>query len=172
MKKFIMILSILIVSFSLFSLSLGSEAIVKLNGAVSVKDIVIDMYYENGFKQDDAIGALSFVFPSTNTWEVEQSVYFKYSSNLASVANGTLSFSITSLEKNNQNILKTDLKLSSDNSSVLVRDGNTLDITFPTGLKEDVDLATLTVVITKTSTDVYATGIYTGLITLSYVSQV
>jgi hypothetical protein len=172
MKKFLMVLGILVVSFSLFSLSVGSEAIVKLNGAVSVKDIVIDMYYENGIKQENSIGALDFVFPSTDTWEVEKSVYFKYSSNLASVANGSLSFSITPLEKNNQNILQTALKLTSDNSSVLVRDGNTLDIAFPAGLQEDVDLATVTVVVTKKSTDVYATGIYTGLITLAYVSQV
>jgi hypothetical protein len=170
MKRFIVVFCLLAFSFSLFAISLPSEAVVSLNGTVTIQDVTIDMYYDTGIKEEGSEGSLVFVFPSTDTWQVEQSVSFKYSSNLTEEGRGSLSFSVTPLQKNETNQLNTSLVLTgSDQSSVM--DGNTFTIGFLSGLQEDIDIGTLTVFVTKTSSDIFASGLYTGSISISYTNE-
>lgn len=171
MKRYIVVFGLLVFSFSLVAASLPSEAVVYLNGTISAKDITIDMYYENGTKEEGNEGSLEFLFPSSDTWQVEQSVYFKYSSNLASAGRGSLSFSSTSLQKNETNMLNTSLVLESMNVMTSVREGNTFNIGFLSGVQEDVAIGKLSIVVTKNSTEVFSAGLYTGSITIIYTNE-
>ncbi|AEV29788.1 hypothetical protein SpiGrapes_2001 [Sphaerochaeta pleomorpha str. Grapes] len=171
MKRYIVVFGLLVFSFSLVAASLPSEAVVFLNGTISVKDITIEMYYENGTKEEGNVASLEFLFPSGDAWQVEQSVYFKYSSNLPVAGRGALSFTATPLQKNETNILNTSLVLESTNVMTSVREGDTFNIGFLSGVQQDIAIGKLTVVVTKTATDIFAAGVYNGSLTITYTNE-
>ncbi|WP_320129164.1 hypothetical protein [uncultured Sphaerochaeta sp.] len=172
MKKYILGFCLLILSVSLGAENLVSNATVSLKASIAVQDISIDMYYENGVKQDEEFdGLLSFEFPATDTWQVEQSVYFTYSSNVATTSRGVLSFTISPLKKNDGNILNTSIKLESENVMTSIRDGNSFNIGFLTGPQTKVAIGKLTVVVSKTSSQVFSSGLYSGSITLTFTNE-
>ena len=171
MKKYIVGFCLLILSVSLGAENLVSNATVLLKASISVQDISIDMYYENGQKQEGIEGFLSFEFPATDTWQVEQSVYFTYSSNLAKTSRGVLGFTISPLKKNDGNILNTSIELESENLMTSIRDGNSFNIGFLSGPQTKVAIGKLTVVVSKTASQVFSSGLYSGSITLTFTNE-
>jgi hypothetical protein len=172
MKRVALAFMLLFLGYTLFSSGTEAIATLELMTTISVTDVTIDMYYDDGTKEETSSGSLEFVLPSDqDSWEVEESVYFRYSSNLAEQKRGSLTFSVTPLQMDSDNVLDTSIELESEDLMTLVRDETTFNIGFLDGPQEDVDIGELTVVVSKGSSDVLVAGLYTGSITITYTSE-
>ncbi|MGH0052568.1 MAG: hypothetical protein ACQ5SW_04175 [Sphaerochaetaceae bacterium] len=147
------------------------SATVYMLGVIEPRDLEIAIYNEEGEELSGDEALLRFEFPSLETWEVTQSLYFRYSSHLSKATVGKLTFSISDLEKDEANRLRTTLELKSENLSTSVENGDTFTTTFPAGAQNDVDIGKLTLKIIKRSEDVFSAGSYSGSFSINYTEE-
>lgn len=91
------------------------SATVYMQGVIESRDLAFSIYNEAGEELSGEDAMLSFEFPNLEEWELTQSLYFKFSSHLAEPTVGKLIFSISDLEMNEMNRLRTTLELESEN---------------------------------------------------------
>lgn len=144
------------------------SAIVYMQGVIEPRDLRISIYNEAGEELSGEDAMLSFEFPNLEEWELTQSLYFKFSSRLAEATVGKLIFSITDLELDTLNRLRTTLELESESFFTSVENGNTFNTRFPAGAQEDVPIGKLTIRIRKRAADVFSAGNYSGSFFINY----
>ncbi|MGE4452948.1 MAG: hypothetical protein AB7D92_00310 [Sphaerochaeta sp.] len=144
------------------------SATVYMQGVIDQKDLQFAIYNEEGVELGGDEAMLSFEFPNLEEWELSQSLYFRYSSHLASPTMGKLIFSLSDLQMNEMNRLRTTLELESENISTIVENGDTFHTRFPAGAQNDVSIGKLTLIITKRAADVFSAGTYSGSFSINY----
>jgi hypothetical protein len=144
------------------------SATVYMQGVIEPKDLEISIYNEAGEELTGEDAILSFEFPNLEEWELTQSLYFKYSSHLAEPTVGKLIFSLTDLEMDEMNRLRTTLELESENFFTSVENGDTFTTRFSAGAQDDVPIGKLTLRIRKRASDVFSAGSYSGSFLINY----
>jgi len=172
MKKILGVILVLSISFSLFASDAVSispnQAVVYLKGLIGSVSTTINVFDELGEELDQDTAILTFDFPATDVWEVSKAVHFKYTSNLPTGTYGRLSFTISDLQLNESNILRTSLELVSEHLMTRVEGGNTFTITFLPGSQKDVNIGKLTVKVNKEANDIFIAGSYKGSFSVNY----
>ncbi len=172
MKKLAGVILLLSISFLLFAAEAVSispnQAVVYLKGLIGSVSTEINAFNELGEQLDQDTALLTFEFPSSETWEVSKSVHFKYTSNLPIDSYGRLSFSITDLQLNEVNTLRTSLELTTEHRRTKVEGGNTFSIIFLPGSQKDVNIGKLTVKVNKNANDIFTAGSYKGSFSVNY----
>jgi hypothetical protein len=142
-----------------------------LEDSVSVLDVVISLDNEDGMKQDGNITTLEFDFPvDKDEWEISRSVGFTYTSNLLVGKVGVLSFNLTPLHYDEDNVVDTSLKLETENQNVSIVDGS-FHIAFAKGYQGDIPLGTLIITAKKPASQKLAAGEYAGSISVNLYSS-
>ncbi|MDA3833078.1 MAG: hypothetical protein PF495_06735, partial [Spirochaetales bacterium] len=172
MKKLLGVILLLSISLSLFASEAVSispnQAVVYLKGVIVSKSTTITAYDEYGTELDQDTAILAFDFPATEVWEVSKSIHFKYTSNLSTGTYGRLSFSISDLQLNEANTLRTSLELASEHLMTRVEGGNTFSITFLPGTQNDREIGKLTIKVNKEANDLFTAGSYKGSFSVNY----
>lgn len=143
-------------------------ATVYLVGQIEAKDLRIAVFNEEGMELSSEDALLSFEFPNLEEWEVSQSLYFKYSSNLPYQSAGRLIFEVGNLALDEVNTLSTNLELTSESLMTRVENGNAFNTTFLPGAQSEVPIGKLTVRLNKRADDVFTAGTYAGSFTINY----
>ena len=144
------------------------SASVKLVGVIQPRDLRISIYNEAGDVLSPEEAFMTFEFPAVEEWEVEHSLFFRYSSHLPTQRVGKLIFEVTDLEMNEMNRLRTSLELTSENLLTRVENGDTFRTTFLNGAQDEVPIGKLTVRIRKRAEDVFSAGAYAGAFSINY----
>lgn len=172
MKKILAVMLVLSICFSVFAFedanTSPNQAVVFLKGMIGSTSTKISAYDEYGLELNQDSAILTFDFPAVEAWEVSQSIYFKYTSNLQSITYGRLSFSISDLQLNEANALRTMLILESEDALIRVEGGDTFLITFLPGSQKDRDIGKLTVKVSKKREDIFTAGAYKGSFSVQY----
>lgn len=172
MKKMLGVILVISISLSLFASDAvtisPNHAVVYLKGVIGSMSTKISAYDEFGMELDQDSAVLNFDFPSTEAWEVSKSIHFKYTSNLLTGTYGRLSFTISDLQLNEVNSLRTTLELTSEHVMTRVEGGNTFAITFLPGTQKDTNIGKLTVKVSKKIYDIFTAGSYKGSFSVNY----
>ena len=179
MKKLVGAILVLTIGFSLFAsdvdvisvstpVSSSNQAVVYLKGMIGSTSTKISAYNEAGVEIDQNSAVLSFDFPATETWEIAESIYFRYTSNLPTGTYGKLSFALTDMQLDEENTLSTSLELESEHPMTRVEGGNTFFITFLPGSQKERDIGKLTIKVKKEVNDIFTAGSYRGSFSVNY----
>ncbi len=144
------------------------SATVYMQGVIEPQDLVISIFDETGQELGSDNTVISIEFPSTEQWEVTCTLYFKYTAKLASATVGKLTFVPSDLIMDELNQLPVSIELTSENIYSKVENANTFNTTFLAGSQDDVAIGHLTLRITKQSSDVFSSGLYTGSFSINY----
>lgn len=176
MKKlwtYILIASLL--PFTLFAAaaempSINQPVTVMMVGVIPPRDLQIIITDSSGRELSEEDAIIDFEFPSTEEWEVSQSIQFSYSSQLASSKRGLLAFRIDNLTfgEGNANALQISLELASDDAYNTWVENDAFSINFLPGLLEKKEIGTLTVKIRKRADSVFSAGPFSGSFSMSY----
>jgi len=144
------------------------SASVRLVGVIQPRDLQISVYNEAGDMLTPEEAFMNFEFPALEEWEVERSLFFRYSSHLSAQKVGKLIFELTDVAMNEMNRLRTTIELTSEHRMTSVENGDTFRTTFLGGAQDEVPIGKLTVRIRKRAEDVFSAGTYAGAFSINY----
>ena len=139
-----------------------------LADTVEEDDVSIFVYDEYGVRQSGMTTTVEFTFPSDpGAWEVDHDVPFGYSSNLFEGKRGILSFDVTPLHKDKDDVVPTYISLETSNPDVKVVNDSEFVIDFRKGYKGEVSLGILNIAVRKPAGKILEAGEYTGSISVN-----
>ncbi len=174
-RRYLLIIFLLLVS-PVFFLAANDmpgfpSATLKMIGTINPRDAEIIITNEEGIELTAEDAILTFDFPATEQWEVSQSLYFYYSSNLSQNKSGKLTFQIDDFSMSPTNSLRINLEVEDYNSTNPDPSGSSFNIFFENGPRKMKEIGKLTVRIRKNVTDIYSAGMYYGYFSMNYIDM-
>ncbi|MFA7117329.1 MAG: hypothetical protein WC159_01025 [Sphaerochaetaceae bacterium] len=167
----ILLIFLCIASFAFCAkLSLPTSLSATMNGDVTQKDVFIFLYDETGVKQAGESTTIEFAFPDLDEWVVSHTVTFSYSSNLLFSKIGSLSFDVSPLQHDANNVVRTTLSIKTTNPDVKIKN-DAFIIDFPKGFSGEIFLGTLTITASKPASQKLAAGEYKGSVAINLTSS-
>lgn len=143
-----------------------------LEDTIGQQEVNIQLIGEDGKLAENNVITLEFQFPTDKEeWSVSHTVGFAYSSNLLKEKSGVLSFDITPLQYDADNVVDTQVSLDTNNSNVSISEGKQFNVLFSSGFSGDVPLGYITITASKPASQKLAAGEYSGSISVNLTSS-
>lgn len=139
----------------------------RLNGTIAEDDISIAFTDESGITEKGNDINLVFDFPvDQDAWEITHTLLLSYSGNLMNAKSARVSFDVSPLKHDDDNVVDTSISLTSEGDNISV-DGDSFVLDVPAGYQNSVNFGMLSITVKKGEGQKLAAGSYNGSVVVN-----
>ncbi len=149
------------------SANLPDAVTARLNGTIVEDDISISFTDEAGVTENGNDINLVFDFPvDQDSWEITHTLLLSYSGNLMNAKSARISFDVSPLKHDDDNVVDTSISLASEGDNISV-DGDSFVLEVPAGYQNGVAFGTLSITVKKDEDQKLTAGSYNGSVVVN-----